>query len=1092
MEERRNKGVCFHLLEVVASTFFWLRVPAIAGTRISITFLICGASLLSTSVLAEIGADRWRSGDSLALLPGERKVIELHQRGADLALRLSVNGVVGSVIEGADGLYGLEVVAVTNSSASVLTVDTEVAAVFNPADVDYELRLRTANDHEFMLAAQLQQSSEKWAGGEKEESILLLELALEKAQRRAAYLPAIVNQLSSAYLSTSRYREALELELEYNELLQQEPVVFYHSKRRTGLALHLLGQLAEAHRTYEEVIRIQAGLVVGNNPLSASDKADSLGKLGIVEVLRGMRGGEDKWFDSGVRKLDDAIDLALQGTDYKLLGDLHNYAASALSMRNDRSFGYELLLLAESYFELADSSFSLVQVKNNLAYAQLGLGNVKKAQELYRESLALLEIESHLESEAHVRSRLALTYSMTGEYHRAESLLRKSVELQRQLGLEDRVIRNELERGIVLRLSGNVDEAVKLHESLLKSDKPAPAFDEVVQLHNELGQSSRLLGNSDAWHYHAEQAWMLQSRAARVEVRLGAHLISAEAAFENSDFMLAESVALAGLNILRDSQQEPLQQLQLLELLGRVQLAQSNLQAGLHYLQRGYALFRSVGQQLGSRHQLARWGDVGSSVVNGLVSSRIDQYISTKSPVLLDELFEMMQSSRGWAFRRARQRVNDRATAVSLGAVLPNSDVLLKKKRLLHQYVLQRSTVASADDYYAADERQRVSEVNPSDQPNPNYAGAVVSLEDIQGQLAQGQMALALHFADPASFALVVSNEGVETRQISGRKEFETALQSFNASMREPGSQHRVSMERLNTLFEPILLLTKGANSLVLEDAGLASLLQVGALRDPYGVEDEPVFKRVEVQHSPSLSLYFNQDSPSRGEAPNQGVDVVVVADPKFSPLQPQGLVTIADATAELPRLPHTGREAAEIEKLLVNDSVQVYLGEHATVDAVTNTNARSARILHIATHGFASLDNLLLKGLALSQGSKKSDLAFDVLTEEDIRRNRFFSDLVVVSGCDTGVGQRLEGEGMMSLARTFLEQGAKSVVSTRWPVSDRATAEFMREFYAALGKSFSVPRALVAAQAALRDSRRFSHPRHWAGFVLSVATPPN
>jgi len=94
---------------------------------------------------------------------------------------------------------------------------------------------------------------------------------------------------------------------------------------------------------------------------------------------------------------------------------------------------------------------------------------------------------------------------------------------------------------------------------------------------------------------------------------------------------------------------------------------------------------------------------------------------------------------------------------------------------------------------------------------------------------------------------------------------------------------------------------------------------------------------------------------------------------------------------------------------------------------------------------------------------------------------------LVVLSACQTAMGGDIPGEGLKSLARGFLQAGARSVVSTLWKVDDSATAEFMDHFYQALLVGRLPPgAALRTAQMALQRTKAHQSPYYWAGFTLN------
>ena len=100
-----------------------------------------------------------------------------------------------------------------------------------------------------------------------------------------------------------------------------------------------------------------------------------------------------------------------------------------------------------------------------------------------------------------------------------------------------------------------------------------------------------------------------------------------------------------------------------------------------------------------------------------------------------------------------------------------------------------------------------------------------------------------------------------------------------------------------------------------------------------------------------------------------------------------------------------------------------------------------------------------------------------------EIGELRLPGTLVVLSGCETGAGRLLGGEGVLSLSRAFLRAGASGTVATLWPVGP-GTAELMTTFYQGLSHDASVPVALRDAKLALRRGSR-ANPLYWAGFTL-------
>jgi CHAT domain-containing protein len=104
-------------------------------------------------------------------------------------------------------------------------------------------------------------------------------------------------------------------------------------------------------------------------------------------------------------------------------------------------------------------------------------------------------------------------------------------------------------------------------------------------------------------------------------------------------------------------------------------------------------------------------------------------------------------------------------------------------------------------------------------------------------------------------------------------------------------------------------------------------------------------------------------------------------------------------------------------------------------------------------------------------------------LTAGDIMRSGLSAQVVVLSGCATGDGSTLRGEGVLGLTYGFLANGAGSVVASLWPVEDATTARFMNEFYRAYRATGRAAEALRTAQ--LRTRGNPSAAFVWSSFVV-------
>ena len=175
--------------------------------------------------------------------------------------------------------------------------------------------------------------------------------------------------------------------------------------------------------------------------------------------------------------------------------------------------------------------------------------------------------------------------------------------------------------------------------------------------------------------------------------------------------------------------------------------------------------------------------------------------------------------------------------------------------------------------------------------------------------------------------------------------------------------------------------------------------------------------------------------------------------------------------------LNHTQTEAQYISGLFNGDTL---IGSQATSQAFLES-AQSYGILHLATHAQVNMDQIEKSCLYFSPDS----LSNENLYISDLYNLNFPTDLVVLSACETGVGEVIKGEGVVSLARGFAYAGASSIVTSLWRVRDNSTSEFMKVFYENLKNGERKSEALRNAKLDFIDSNpQYAHPFYWAPFV--------
>jgi CHAT domain-containing protein len=194
----------------------------------------------------------------------------------------------------------------------------------------------------------------------------------------------------------------------------------------------------------------------------------------------------------------------------------------------------------------------------------------------------------------------------------------------------------------------------------------------------------------------------------------------------------------------------------------------------------------------------------------------------------------------------------------------------------------------------------------------------------------------------------------------------------------------------------------------------------------------------------------------------------------------------ILEEGVPLARLPFSRQEAEAIAALIPSGESLKALGFSANLSAAMSPEISSYRIVHFATHALVNPAHPYLSGLLLSLVNEQGKPQDGFLSLNQIYNMNLTADLVVLSACQTATGKEVKGEGIVGLARAFMYAGAPRVVASLWKVDDAATSEIMKRFYRGMLKRGLRPAAaLQAAQLEMSQSKLWSSPYYWVGFVL-------
>jgi len=333
------------------------------------------------------------------------------------------------------------------------------------------------------------------------------------------------------------------------------------------------------------------------------------------------------------------------------------------------------------------------------------------------------------------------------------------------------------------------------------------------------------------------------------------------------------------------------------------------------------------------------------------------------------------------------------------------------------------------------------------------FENASIDVQSIQKQLRSGELLLKYYVMDSTTYLLTLSRDTIRLQKLATSQLLESASNDYLNTITSLGSDYQALSQKLATLLFPMDI-TSNANTLII-------------------IPDRFLWK------IPFESL--------------------MLKDGKFlvEHLAVRYAYDLLQLTLQLPKL--AGKKRNFLAAFAPDYSNTGYAGIYNNVQEATYISSQTQGSLFV--QGMATKSNFVdlftdfrMHHLALHaeqdpQNYEQSALVFangEKMFFHELYQLNLPSELVVLSACNTGVGQLMPGEGTMSLSRALTYAGVRSSVNSLWPVPDKETAEIMVSFYEYLQKGKPKDEALAYAKRDfLLNNPLKGHPYYWAGFVL-------
>ncbi len=401
-------------------------------------------------------------------------------------------------------------------------------------------------------------------------------------------------------------------------------------------------------------------------------------------------------------------------------------------------------------------------------------------------------------------------------------------------------------------------------------------------------------------------------------------------------------------------------------------------------------------------------------------------------------------------------------------------------------------------------------------------AASKITWQDVRKELKQGEAALEMvciqnsggTYSDTAFYAaLIITPSSMAPKMviINNGQALETKyLPAYQKAIRSMKGDD----ESYNHFWKPIAKELGDAKRVYFSSDGAYEKLSLNTLKNP-------ATGKFLLEETDIVLLTNTRDLLAKEEKKknaNFSAELFGFPDYEFTGLKKEKAPVVTASLSRygftrLEELPGTKAEVEAIADVMVKSKWKVnqYMGGDASEKQIKEIESPS--VLHVATHGFflkngGSVDGrvlgfnaertaenpLLRSGIILAGAAAIArDTVFDTKREDGIltayeasNLNLSGTSLVVLSACETGLGDVVNGQGVYGLQRAFFVAGARSIVMSLWPVDDDATRELMITFYYTWLQDPSPENRQKAFRTAqLKLKEKYPSPYFWGAFIM-------
>ncbi|MGB2926379.1 MAG: CHAT domain-containing tetratricopeptide repeat protein [Limnothrix sp.] len=833
-----------------------------------------------------------------------------------------------------------------------------------------------------------------------------------------------------------------------------------------------------------------------------------------LELLREI--GDRRWQGSTLNNIgavhaalgNQAEALAYYEESLPILQEMENKSGEARTLSNMAAI-YDILGERQQAIDFLEKALPILQeigdrggeatALNNLGTVYDDLGEKNLALTYYETGLPLSRLVGDRLGEARTLSNIGIIYSDRKDYAKALDYHREALPILKEIGdrLGESSTLNNM--GLTLARMEDFDAALDYYQLALPISRTVG---------DRVGEATTLNNIGLVFEYQdqPEQALDYYSQAL--------------ALYEATKDRSGEALVLFNIAYLEEEQE--------------------NIQAALTTIKRALVIVEDLRTKVASPELRQTYFSTVQNYYNLQIRLLMKLHAADPTQQYDQQAFTASEKSRA---RTLIELLTESKTDVRAGI---SAEQLAEEEQLFQRLSqIEQVRIETYSDPFSTENEKETADINLAAanivaqnfqtkirQENPQYADLKypkpLGVAELQQQILDDETVLLQYvFVGEQSYLWAITKDDFSSYLLPGSKRLNDAVNNARQyitniktglpdvlQQRETQKRQRAIQELSELVLAPAAEHLNKKRIIVVADGNLHFL--PFSILSLSGKEYRPIGDRHEIVNLPSAStisiLRQNTIEPIRPDA-----SLAVLADPVFhdqdcrmesndpSCLDPQPNQKLDPRSDEdlnflalkrsakgfddvnWDRLLGTRTEAKGIIGLTLNNTeiLQAFDFE-ANRELMMGDRLKNYDLIHIATHGFLNTQFPELSGLVFSLVDKNENPQNGFLRINDVFNLKLNAGLIVLSACQTGLGDQIRGEGLVGLSRGFMYAGVPRVVVSLWQVDDAATAEFMTRFYRLLlQENLPAATALQRTQQEMRTETKWQHPYYWAAFIL-------